>query len=336
MKTIILLLILSVMAYTMEIVDDSQYADEIIGSQNLIGAKFLGEKIWQDQPINAKKKYMTFYQAKKYCKNLKLLGLNKWTLPTRADFKMLNLDSEENMFFYSSSDYYVTNPSTEYDNQKKSVRCVLNPNIYNKYQKKFAKLLEKKESLTNLLNAFKASGNKIDLQKAINLAKSDKDKRKIEKNLVEYLRASKILNIQSNKEIISKDVDKMDGDLILLNTIQHNKNLKHVMRVSIKKDLPFQIKYNTYKIKIRFLLELTYKNVMKKAMFGIDYVQDRVEKIPIETTFILAPKNKYTDIKTVDFGSINQGGKSTLFIFTSENSLEKAQMEYDILSLSVI
>jgi len=330
MKIIILLVTLFIMTYAMDFIDESQYADEIIGSQSLIGAKFIGEKIWQDQPINEKKKYMTFYQAKKYCKSLKLLGLKKWTLPTKADFDMLNIDNGQDTFLYNSHEYYFINHPTENRNHKKSIRCVLNPNIYNKYNTKLTKSLEQKGNLESLLKAFKASNNKSDLRKAINLAKSNQDRSKIEKTLIEYLGVSKIFTLKSNKEIISKNIDKIDADIILLNTIQHNKNLKYIMEISIKKDLPFKIKYNTYKIKIRFLLILTYEHIVS----GIGYTKD--EKIPVVATFVLSPKNKYIDIKTIDFGSINQGGKSSLFIFTSENSLEKAQIEYDILSLDII
>lgn len=147
----------------------SDYADKLVGGTNLKGAKFLGGRIWQDEPINSRYKIMNYEESFQYCSDLVHLGIDQWELPTLNDFEKLDnerskLDYIANRkssvayyntrsigctgggFFSISKDECVHKVSLESDmgkssrfskanrKYKRSVRCVLNPNIYNKYE----------------------------------------------------------------------------------------------------------------------------------------------------------------------------------------------------------
>lgn len=345
------------------------YSDKLVGTQTLNGAKFLGHKIWQDQPINAKRDRMDYNEAKNYCKNLNLLGFKEWELPSLNDFKMLDTDVKQLTYITKSSGSswisqtypYISNEIidttgfgkykvklVDMDNKypkinsnlfkitnKSSIRCVLNPNIYNKEKIRVQKQYEQKGTLDGYLTAFSATGDKANIKKALKLAKTKKDKGKIEKALYNYLGASKVFEIKSNGAIISDDTKKFEADTFIFNSIQNSKNLKHKFSVNMKSNSALKLKYNSYKVKIRFNLKLKYTTVMKKALFGMNLADSKTVNIPVEKTFYLSKSNGYKDSEVIDFGSVRQGGRSSAIFLKVDTSLSSANIEYEILSSEV-
>ena len=124
--------------------------------------------------------------------------------------------------------------------------------------------------------------------------------------------------------------------MFLFRSIQNSKNLKHKFTISLKDKSPLNLKYNTYTLKVRFNLKLTYVHVMKKVLFGMDFAQSQIKNVPIESIFILSPQNNYKMTKIIDFGSINQGGKSDLgVIFKMNTNLRSANIRYEIISTKI-
>lgn len=209
--------------------------------------------------------------------------------------------------------------------------------LSNNIKYKYVEMLKQKNDFDSYLSAFQATNYQELLEEADKAATSLDKKQKLEKTLVEYLGILKILDIRSSGEIISKETKSKNANLILFNTIQKTKNLKHQMQISQKENSPIALAFNTYKLNVKFLLKLTYRFVMKKAIFGIDIGQNQSRTIPYEVEFTLSPKNNYIETKVVDFGQINQGGKSNAALFfTYENSLKSVDIDYEIISWEAI
>jgi len=339
-----------------ERVNENEYAETILGA-SLQNAKFLGDKIWQDQPINEKKEAMNFFEAEEYCNSLNLLNINEWTLPTIMDFKLLDTDMDKFSFRAnpsSSIEFYFTrdqNPhnqnsiyiakthkiyptfGTSLKNEKNSVRCVLNPNIYNKYQAHRKHVSLKKESLDGYLEAFLATGEKKYIREAIRIGRLQKEKAKIEETLYNFLGPLKIFDIKANKELFD-ETKTYDYDLKILRAILKSKNLKHKFSVAVKKDSKLKLKYNKYTIKIKFNLILTYKLIADNFLFGFDLTDSQNRKISAIYEFILTPNNNYSMSKISDFGEIFQASRSS-FLFTYSNYIKSAKIEYDIISTKI-
>ncbi len=327
-------------------VDESQYADNIVGNKHLKGAKFLGETIWQDQPINEKINLFTYEEAYNYCKNLKLLGIQKWRLPIRTDFMIL--DKEMKKLRYRASrdgcSYFTQTPakngkvyeadisldnslpyiSTTKKNYKNSVRCVLNPNIYNQYQIAKAKQISNSKTIDSYLDAFLRSGNKAYIQNAIKMAKTKKDNAKIEATLYRYLGFFKVFDLLKNGEILSKKTQSYDSDNRLMAMIKKNKRLQYSFTIRQKKDTPLPLKYNTYAVTIDFKLELKYFTVA----VGVGMSSKKV--LHVNKTFILSKKNNYQNTIVVDFGNIEQGTKARAIVLDYSNKLTNATLSYDV------
>lgn len=83
-------------------------SDKDIKIENLRDALYAGGMIWQDQPVNASRK-LSQKDAEAYCKNLRLLDMEGWRLPTipetEADTRMYERfkHSKRNRYYHSSS-----------------------------------------------------------------------------------------------------------------------------------------------------------------------------------------------------------------------------------------
>ncbi len=346
---IILITLININLFGITFVDESQYADNIVGNKHLKGAKFLGDTIWQDQPINNKIDTFTYEQAKRYCKNLNLLGIKKWRLPIKTDFMILDKDMKKLRYTAARSHlfswYFTQTPvkgkpdkvyaadistnrvpyiTTTKKRYKGSLRCVLNPNIYNAYQLKKAKKIATNGNIDTYLKAFLKSGNKIYLKKALKKTKTKRDKGKIEATLYRYLGFLKLFDVMKNGEIIDKNGKNYDSNNRLLAAMQKSKNLKYRFDIKAKKNSSLRLKYNSYRVTLSFRLELKYYQV---AM-GIGTSQKKV--MFVEKTFTLSPKNRYHTNIVVDFGSIEQGTKARVFIINYSKKLQKAVLTYSV------
>ena len=309
--------------------DESQYAEEIVGSQYLKGAKFVGEKIWQDQPINGKKEHFTYQQAKTYCEDLSLLGINQWTLPTVNDFKIL--DTEFKAFEYnaqSRSGYgykklyaYITSDlkngkfrpvivdppyPEEYSKAmpktyKSSVRCVLNPNTYNEIKMKESSKAATKENFEGYLNAFVASGDKSYVKKAYTLAKTPQEKAKLEYALIQNFSLDEIFEFTGS--LVGNQgagTSNSEFSKFIVRTIQSTGKAVMNLRVSKKSNSRVPLKYGTYKVKMNIKLKLSYVS----SGFGMSLGES--ETLSKDIWVELGPKNIYIDYQKVDFGEIIQ------------------------------
>lgn len=360
MKKITLIVLFVVYSlYAIEFVDEKEYSDTIVGNRHLNGAKFLGSKIWQDQPINTKINYMDFNEAKKYCKNLKLLGIKGWSLPTKIDAMMLDDEkdklryiargcpgfgycSRRNEFYtktfgtYKGKRFvytidldngktpYISTTKTKYLNTKTAVRCVLDPNIYNKYKLSQSKKEVKNGDIDAYLKAFLDSGNKTYIKKALKLAKDRSDKAKIEATLYRYLGFFKLFDVIQNGTVLDKDGKDFDTNSHLFAAIQKSKNLKYKFDIKPKKNTPLKLRYNTYIVTMIYNLALHYTEVTMGIGMG------KTKRIQKEVTFKLSPKNGYQASVTVDFGEVEQGTKARLFFINQSRILKSAVLKYDI------
>ncbi len=358
MRSFILILLVFGYLNGITFVDESQYAKNIVGSKNLKGAKFLGETIWQDQPINEEINFMSYKEAKKYCKNLKLLGMKGWRLPLKTDFMIL--DTEKNKLRYIAkgcdgfgycsrrNEYYTQTPSkkgvyiadldngkipyilsTKYIKTKRAVRCVLNPNLYNEFQLKKSNKLVKKRSLDGYLEAFLATKKREYLQKAVKMAKTPEDKAKVEETLTKFLGFFKIFDVVANGEIIGNGKDT-DTNNRLLAAMSKSKSLKYLFKIRPKQKAPLKLKYNTYKVTLEFDLKIKYTMVS----FGIGTTKRKF--LRVKRSFILSPKNGYSVDLDVDFGKIEQASKANFFIITTTKKLKSLTLDYNVDSFEVI
>ena len=345
-----LMLITSVYAITF--VDEKNYADEIVGDPHLKGAKFVGDTIWEDEPINAKRNYITYSQARKYCKELKLLGIKRWQLPSKIDFKVLDTDMHRlryrafapryfNWYFtrdeYNDEEVYAVDISTNKTpyitttkmNGKNSVRCVLNPNIYNKFRLKQAKMVASNGKLEDYIKAFLLSGKKEYIKKALKLAKNRKEKAKIEAALFKYLGFFKVFDLVKNGEVISKKEDNFDTNSAILAAMQKSKDLKYRFKIMPKRNSPLKLRYNSYKIVFDFVLGLKYNVVT----MGIGLGQKKT--LYVKKEVVLSPKNKYKTGFVVDFGKVKQAAKARLFIINQSKKLKSIVLRFSVEDIKV-
>lgn len=346
-KIVAILICFEMILFAVDFVDESQFSDHIVGKQDLVGAKFVGDKIWQDQPINAKINIMNYAQAEQYCKNLKLLGIQKWTLPSKIDFKVLDDDMTKLRyrayrqhlfsFYYTNTptvDDYVyvvdisTNKSPYFSGSKKDtkncVRCVLNPNTYNSINLSKAKKIAQNGNLDSYLKAFLLSGEKRYIKKAIGLAKTREEKGKIEAALYQYLGFLKVFKLINKGEILSSESKTLDTNNRLLAGMIKEKKLKYRFKVVPRKDSPLKLKYNRYEITLNFNLYLTYD----VATWGVVTTKKKV--LHVQKKVVLSKDNGYSSNLTVDFGNVQQAGEVRFLLISSKSRLDKAYMTYSL------
>ena len=345
-----LMLITSVYAITF--VDEKNYADEIVGDPHLKGAKFVGDTIWEDEPINAKRDYITYYQAKKYCSDLKLLGIKRWQLPSKIDFKVLDTDMYRlryrafapryfSWYFtrdeYNDEKVYVVDISTNKTpyitttkmNGKNSVRCVLNPNVYNKFRLKQAKMVASNGKLEDYIKAFLLSGKKEYIKKALKLAKNRKEKAKIEAALFKYLGFFKVFDLVKNGEVISNKEDNFDTNSAILAAMEKSKDLKYRFKIVPKRNSPLKLRYNSYKIVFDFVLGLKYNVVT----MGVGLSQKKT--LYVKKEVVLSPANGYKADFVVDFGKVKQAAKARLFIINQSKKLKNIVLRFSVEDIKV-
>jgi len=346
---IIFITLVSINLFGITFVDESQYADHIVGNKHLKGAKFLGGTIWQDQPINNKVDAFTYYEAKKYCANLNLLGIKKWRLPIKTDFMILDKDMKKLRYTAGRANYfswyftqtpvkgkpdkvyaadistnrfpYITTTKKRYKN---SLRCVLNPNIYNAYQIEKAKKMAKGGSIDAYLSSFLKSGNKTYLKQAIKHIKTKLDRAKVEAALYKYLGFLKLFDVIKDGEIIDKNGKDYDSNNRLLAAMQKSKKLKYRFSIRPKKNSSLKLKYNTYKVTLEFKLDLKYDQVAMGIGTSVK------KSLYVDKTFVLSSKNHYSKNITVDFGAIEQGTKARMLILNYSKKLTKAVLSYSV------
>jgi hypothetical protein len=83
------------------------YTKTVLPNQKLYGAKYIQGLIWQDQAINILHNVMDANEAKNYCKNLRLLNIDSWRLPTLNEMKKLHSNVHQ-LRYISKNNNYLT------------------------------------------------------------------------------------------------------------------------------------------------------------------------------------------------------------------------------------
>jgi len=335
---------------------------EIIGTQNLEGAKFLAGRVWQDQPDNRKLTY-NFDVAKKYCENFRLFGVKGWRLPSRSDYE--SLGSKYNEFSYKARDsngnakaftrdegcvrkgwvdipqkscVYTADPKISMRNKSwndLSMRCVLSTYKYNNHAKSQETKYLNQNTLDGYINAFMAAGDDTNIRRAFDLAKTDNDLAKVEMALIKYFGLHDVFSLKGSlitKEGSDANRGEIDASL-LLNMISSSGNAEFKYEVFPNFNSTVPLKYGKYKVRLKVKLAMNYINTMKKALFGLDLSTSETETKEREFEVILSPENGWKASGNVDFGTIMQGTKGAVFVFKMETKLRSIKPSFDLLSI---
>jgi len=335
---------------------------EIIGTDNLEGAKFIAGRIWQDQPIN-KRFDVKFSTAKNYCKELNLLGSKGWRLPSKSNYLDLG-ENFHNFNYVANKPGYVTPYFTRDENcsnsgffaiskqncvvtaypkisaadktrSKDSFRCVLSSYKYNKHAKKQESKYLSQHTLDGYINAFMATGDDTNIRKAFDLAKTDNDLAKVEMALIKYFGLHDVFSLKGSlitKEGSDANRGEIDASL-LLNMISSSGNAEFKYEVFPNANSTVPLKYGKYKVRLKVKLAMTYQTTMKKALFGLDLGTSNTKVKEREFEVILSPINGWKASGTVDFGSIMQGSKGAAFVFKMETKLGSIKPSFDLISI---
>ncbi|MFK5894102.1 MAG: hypothetical protein QM504_12845 [Pseudomonadota bacterium] len=314
---------------------------EII-KQSLIGAKYIGKNIWQDQPVNKKVKWKSYSGAKEYCASLNLLGIYEWELPSFRDFKKAYNEVsklqyfttkrrrgaltygvdyftrdegciQKGLFYIPSNEcvYTFSHNSDKYYMQNKrehhSVRCVLKPDVYVKHITKVALREAKKGTFSGYLNAFIATGNKDNIKKAYHLASNLSEKKEIELALIKHFGIDSVFkfsgNLKGNKGAGSSLSELSKS---IFRSIESKGNAILDISINQKNNSKVPLTHGAYVINLHIKMTLKYDIVA----FGIGTSETKEAEKNIEV--ILSSKNSYISTTQVDFGEIIQDFRGQL------------------------
>lgn len=144
------------------------------------------------------------------------------------------------------------------------------------------------------VQAFKLSGEPKDISSAYKVARTDKEKSYAEKIIVKALPFSKIFKVDvSNK---SESALKKSRKTALFHAMKaQTKDIARTVKVSVRQDIPFPIKYAEYRFNLTFAEILDYKPPIKGR--GKDFVKQTL-------SFNLSKENGWQQSKVVTFKNI--------------------------------
>ena len=306
----------------------------IVGPRTIDSSKYLGGLIWQDSEANSSYKSHNYSAAKKYCSKLDLLGVNKWRLPSKADFEELDGEITELTHKVHSSDrsnfYFTETDQCKKDGKSKpasnscvyvadisaskkpniakldksssaSVRCVLSTYNYNKHQKKLASINIKEGGFDGYLNSFRATGNQNNIQKAYKYAKGQQDKATIELALIEHFGIDSAFEV-SGKLQGQNDAGETTPEIDTWTTDSIDPEGGAVVNITATKkgSSNIHLKHGSFKVKVHVRLDLRYKTAKKGSKkTEMEYIE--------QTAWITLDKgNNFSNSTQLDFDAISQ------------------------------
>jgi len=356
------------------IVSEIEYKTIInkLSNANLVDAKYIAGKIWEDRPINARSEIMNYDEASNYCKNLTLLGSNHWTLPSSDDFIELKneLKSTKSLSAFNYSlpynahrYYYFTTTGDDCPFWRKGETCVEGCRIAggNLYKGKTVPLYLTDTPLSITDKDVKGSVrcvldiNEYAKDKTIKLRQSNNIRE--EGTYLAYINAFKMTkNISDIKKAYSlaKTLqEKQDAEKIMVQTIP-----KKVFVLYNGKDATSPVKEGGVDIGFTgsavsekdfskiFTLKsdfLQYGSYDVKIKFNLDITYDEQRLTSFYTSqehkekiliFHLNPSNNYKQTKTVSFKDVIVGmGLSTVGIKFISKKMKDIKLSYEIIGV---
>lgn len=306
----------------------------VVGPRTIDSAKYLGGLIWQDTETNSSYKSHTYSAAQKYCSSLDLLSVDKWRLPSKADFEELDQDISQLTHKVHSSDrlnfYFTETDQCKKDGKSKasanrcvyvadisadkkpqigkldksstaSVRCVLSTYNYNKHQKQLASVNIKEGGFDGYLNSFRATGNQNNIQKAYKYAKGQDDKATIELALIEHFGIDSAFEV-SGKLQSQNDTDGTSSEIDAWTTDSIDPDGGAVVNITASKkgSSNIHLKHGSFKVKVHVRLDLRYKTASKGSR------KTEVEYFEQTTWITLDKANNFSNSTQLDFDALSQ------------------------------
>jgi hypothetical protein len=205
------------------------------------------------------------------------------------------------------------------------VRCVLDVDKYNKAQQarnlKIQQLISQ-DSYDSNIELFKMTKDLDYIKKAFKKAKTRQQKLQAERLLADNMK-DKLFDIIINNKKSNLNTQKAGILGVVSAAVLTDKDF--VNRVTVKSNF---LEYGTYKVKIKFILNLQYHAVMMGI--GTSTSKKNVKVV----TYTLSPRNNYTDTKTIRFKGVPASMKQSLMGYNAMSiTLEGAKLEYQVISV---
>jgi hypothetical protein len=160
------------------------------------------------------------------------------------------------------------------------------------------------------------------IKKAFKKAKTRQQKLQAERLLADNMK-DKLFDIIINNKKSNLNTQKAGILGVVSAAVLTDKDF--VNRVTVKSNF---LEYGTYKVKIKFILNLQYHAVMMGI--GTSTSKKNVKVV----TYTLSPRNNYTDTKTIRFKGVPASMKQSLMGYNAMSiTLEGAKLEYQVISV---
>lgn len=231
---------------------------------------------------------------------------NKHSSDTNVKNRLLDLYRQQNT---ADSFYEAYRLSKDVSDLKQFLLQIESIKHLNKYRfkdnalvkEKYAVLYRIMNTSSSYLKAFSYSKSKDDIKQAYKLAKTKDEKENVEYTLIKYSGVEKVFKIsgtlQGNKKSGSAT---NEAKALIIRVVQSEGKAKINIKISQNKDSKIQLKYGSYRVKIKIKLQLVYHTVA----FGIGMSDNEYKE---KSFWIdLNKTNNYINTKTIDFGKITQ------------------------------
>jgi hypothetical protein len=189
---------------------------------------------------------------------------------TKASYKELN-------GYLSKKSQFVGVDGKKLDNLKKR-----NHQLYIGY-------LRAQNTFNSFTKVYKLTHSKHDLKSAYKLAKTKKQKAIMEQLFVEKLGFKRLFDIKIIKKESKIKTSKTAG--FATSMVYSYKDINFHIVITPKPNAPIKLKYNTYKVKLKFILHLVLKT---------DFMQKRFRDVHHVKDFVLSPHNSYRSETSFD------------------------------------
>lgn len=343
------------------------YSMKPIGSVNFKDAKYINGVIWEDTPFNAQAEvdYMT---CEEHCKNLELLGVQGWQIPSIKDYKRIIEDGYKKLdykkiqysmrhnFEYWTRDncgefvglgntygpdscaYDVTfDPTmvTKISTWNKAwkdwhlCRCALYVDVYNNAKRgKIQALDNSVKGFSYYLKKFYLTDDVQLLKKAESLAKTRKEKAEVEKAYINFIGDYWKVFKVYSNNQTSAKNKIKESKLLYSVSIADYRKSRYKVTLKQNPKSPIRLKYGSYNIPVEIVLKVTYQDISGIGSFSVS--KNRTESIRKVVTFHLNRQNGYKDTKNIDFGSLQIAEKGHLAFIKTGTKIIDAHLEYKI------
>jgi hypothetical protein len=158
-----------------------------------------------------------------------------------------------------------------------------------------------KGTFVGYISAYNISGFKKDIQSANRLAKTKKQKAKIEELLVQKLGPENVFDFTLTEESSSKLKDFKSSGLFFSGHAGLMRTYFINVKAKPKKNLPFPLKYNSYQVKVIFSIELCvhpgsmqklFKTIYSEYVFNLVKEKNWTDSYKLEENIPIAGKLK--------------------------------------------